>query len=49
MGRGIRYRWNANLAYAVGLIAADGCLSKDGRHIILVSKDIEQLLDFLNA
>src|SRR5258708_3865853 len=41
-----RIRWSANLAYAVGLIATDGCLSKDGRHIVLVSKDLEQLENF---
>jgi len=25
--------WNHRLAYATGLLATDGCLSKDGRHI----------------
>lgn len=35
--------WSANLAYAIGLIASDGCLSSDGRHLLLVSKDIEQI------
>lgn len=39
-------RWTANLAYAIGLITTDGNLSKDGRHIVLVSKDIEQLENF---
>jgi hypothetical protein len=34
------------LAYAIGLITTDGNLSNDGRHIILVSKDIEQLQNF---
>lgn len=38
--------WSANLAYAIGLIATDGNLSKDQRHITLVSKDIEQLQNF---
>jgi hypothetical protein len=33
----------------VGLIASDGCLSKDGRHIFFVSKDLEQIKNFLNA
>ncbi len=41
-----RIRWSANLAYAVGLIATDGCLSIDGRHIDLTSKDIEQCKAF---
>lgn len=42
-------RWNSNLAYAVGLIATDGNLSKDGRHIDLTSKDLEQIKNFLKA
>lgn len=33
-------------AYAVGLLTADGCLSKDGRHIDLTSKDREQVVTF---
>ncbi len=41
-----RIRWGRNFAYAVGLIATDGSLSKDGRHIALVSGDIEQLHSF---
>lgn len=40
------YRWTANVAYAVGLIATDGCLSKDGRHISLTSTDIQLLETF---
>ncbi len=40
---GKRIRWSANLAYAIGLIATDGCLYNNGRHIALVSKDLEQL------
>lgn len=39
-------RWSKNLAYAIGLIATDGCLSKDGRHIELTSKDLEQIANF---
>ncbi len=31
--------WTPQLAYAVGLIATDGCLSNDGRHIDFTSKD----------
>lgn len=37
-------QWSAELAYAVGLIATDGCLYNDGRHISLTSKDREQLV-----
>lgn len=33
----------ANLWYLVGLITADGCLSSDGRHIDITSKDYELL------
>ncbi len=36
-------RWSPELAYAVGLIATDGCLSGDHRHFSVVSKDVEQL------
>lgn len=49
--RGTRYRtkrralrqgfvWSVDLAYAVGLTATDGCLSRDRRHITFVSKDL---------
>lgn len=38
--------WSSNLAYAVGLIVTDGCLSKNGRHIIFISKDLEQISNF---
>ncbi|MEK7498353.1 MAG: LAGLIDADG family homing endonuclease, partial [Patescibacteria group bacterium] len=33
--------WTPQLAYIVGLITSDGCLSKDGRHIDFTSKDIQ--------
>lgn len=36
--------WSAEFAYAVGLLTADGCLSKDGRHIDLTSKDKAQVM-----
>lgn len=35
------YRWTADLAYLTGLIAADGCLVNNGRHLNVTSKDIE--------
>ena len=38
--------WRAELAYAVGLIATDGCLSGDGRHIDFTSKDRELVETF---
>lgn len=45
----INTEWSANLAYAVGLITTDGCLSKDGLLVDLTSKDEEQLLNFSKA
>ncbi|MFA6416083.1 MAG: LAGLIDADG family homing endonuclease [Candidatus Paceibacterota bacterium] len=42
-------KWSADLAYAIGLLSSDGCLSSDGRHITLVSKDEEQIVNFLNC
>lgn len=42
-------KWSSNLAYAIGLLTTDGCLSKDGRHIDLTSKDREQLLNFMRC
>lgn len=41
--------WSPELAYAIGLITTDGTLSKDGRHLALVSKDKQQLENFLQA
>lgn len=37
----IDFAWTPNLAYAVGLLATDGNLSPDGRHINFTSKDEE--------
>ncbi len=42
----ISTEWTPQLAYAVGLIATDGCLSKDGRHIDFTSQDMEQVKTF---
>ncbi len=39
-------KWSPELAYAVGLITTDGCLSIDGRHIDFTSKDIQLLKTF---
>jgi hypothetical protein len=38
--------WSAQFAYAIGLLTADGCLSKDGRHIDFTSKDEELVVVF---
>ena len=37
------FDWSPELAYAVGLITTDGCLSNDRRHIQFTYKDIEQI------
>ena len=37
------YIWDSSLAYLAGLIAADGCLVNDGRHINITSIDIDLL------
>ena len=42
-------KWNSGLAYAVGLLASDGSLSCDGRHIDLTSVDMDQLENFNKA
>lgn len=44
--RRIATDWTSNLAYAVGLLASDGCLSRPGHLIDLTSKDQEQLENF---
>lgn len=41
--------WSPAFAYAIGLIASDGCLSSNGRHIIFVSKDKAQVTNFARA
>lgn len=40
------FSWTPELAYVVGLITTDGCLSSDKRHIIMRSSEIEQLENF---
>lgn len=41
--------WSKFIAYAVGLLTADGCLSSDGRHIEFTSKDEEQVKNFIKC
>lgn len=43
--RNREFVWTPELAYVVGLIATDGCLSNDQRHLLFVSKDLEQILN----
>ena len=42
----VNCNWTPGLAYAIGLIATDGCLYNDGRHISLTSIDIDQIETF---
>ncbi|MFA5092782.1 MAG: LAGLIDADG family homing endonuclease [Candidatus Omnitrophota bacterium] len=41
MKQNINHNWNSNLAYAIGLIATDGNLSKDKRHILFTTTDLQ--------
>lgn len=45
----VKIEWSPNFAYAIGLLTTDGCLSGDGRHIELTSKDKEQLKNFMKC
>ena len=45
----INTTWSANLAYAIGLIASDGYLNKDGRHIWFSSRENELINKFKQA
>ncbi|HBD25201.1 MAG: hypothetical protein A2566_01235 [Candidatus Zambryskibacteria bacterium RIFOXYD1_FULL_40_13] len=45
----VKIKWSGNFAYAIGLLATDGCLSPDGRHITLTSKDLDQLETFMKC
>lgn len=38
-------KWSPTLAYLIGIIATDGNLSSDVRHIIITSKDVKLLED----
>lgn len=42
----INTEWSANLAYAIGLVATDGCLSSDNLLVDLTSNDREQLENY---
>lgn len=41
-----RIKWSSNFAYAIGLLATDGNLSKDGRHFDFTSNDIQLVKTF---
>ncbi|OHA91556.1 MAG: hypothetical protein A2758_00360 [Candidatus Zambryskibacteria bacterium RIFCSPHIGHO2_01_FULL_49_18] len=42
----IKTKWSANLAYAIGLLATDGCIARYTTLVDLTSKDREQLDNF---
>ena len=42
----VKIEWSPDFAYAIGLLATDGNLSKDGRHINMTSKDEEMISVF---
>lgn len=40
------FKWTRSLAYVIGLLATDGSLSKDGRHITIKSCDLQLIKTF---
>ena len=46
LAKGMSIKWNESLSYCVGLLVSDGNLSKDGRHITFVSKDLSLIKIF---
>ncbi|MDD5318748.1 MAG: hypothetical protein PHF79_02940 [Candidatus Pacebacteria bacterium] len=45
----INIKWSADFVYGLGLLASDGNLSPDGRHISFVSTDLDQIKTFLKV
>lgn len=45
----VKIKMSSNFAYALGLIASDGCLYKDGRHVNFISKDEELVANLKKA
>lgn len=45
----VKIEWSSNFAYAIGLLASDGCVSSNNRHISFVSKDLEQVKNFIKC
>ena len=42
----VKIKWSPEFTYAIGLFTADGCLSKNGRHLDFTSKDKDQVENF---
>ncbi len=45
----VKTKWSDDFAYGIGLLVSDGNLSPDGRHIVFVSKEDDQIKNFLKA
>jgi len=45
----VKLEWSSQFAYAIGLLASDGNLSPDGRHINFTSKDVELVQLFADS
>ncbi|OGN27931.1 MAG: hypothetical protein A3A33_04175 [Candidatus Yanofskybacteria bacterium RIFCSPLOWO2_01_FULL_49_25] len=45
----VNIEWSSNFAYAIGLIASDGAVNKDQRHVWFSSKDLELITKFRTA
>ncbi|MBI3589415.1 MAG: hypothetical protein HY093_03325 [Candidatus Liptonbacteria bacterium] len=42
----VKIKWSPEFAYAIGLLATDGNLSSDRRHLDFTSKELEQVKNF---
>ncbi len=40
-GNRIEIKWSGNFAYAIGLLVSDGNVSRNGRCVTFVSKDLD--------
>lgn len=41
--------WSAQFAYAIGLLATDGCVYKDGKRVAFTSKDYDQVENLMKC
>lgn len=49
VARTLPLTWSDEMAYVVGLLATDGCLSKSGRHLSFDSSDEQLVITFLKC
>jgi LAGLIDADG-like domain len=47
--RTLPLQWSEPMAYVVGLLATDGCMSKDRRHVVLTSRDLQLVETYLTC